>query len=259
MPSPSAPRSREVSLLPSLLTTGNLLCGFAAVVAAAHGQVTTAVAWVFLGMAFDILDGQVARWIGIATDFGVEYDSLADVITFGLAPAFLTVMAALQGFGRWGWVSGFLFVVGAALRLARFNVRANGSVHGAHFEGLPSPAAAGALASWVLLGEASGWPGPFPWVTLLLPPVLALLMVSTLPYRHFKQGRRSVRRLSWLVAGFAALLAVAVAEPRWALPLLFGGYALSGPVAALARRLSRRATPRLGRPAGRPMDETTDE
>ncbi len=226
------PRNRELVLLPSLLTTGNLLCGFAAVVAAAHGQFAAAAGLVFLGMAFDILDGQVARWIGIATDFGVEYDSLADVVTFGLAPAFLWVLYALEPFGRWGWVSGFLFVVGAALRLARFNVRANGSDHGGYFQGLPTPAAAGTLAGLVLLLGPLPLPGLARGLLLLLPPLLAVLMVSNLPYRHLKRVDRRVPRLSWLIAGFAGLLALAVAEPRWVLPVLFGGYALSGPLVA---------------------------
>ncbi len=242
-PAPDGPRNRELVLLPSVLTTGNLMCGFAAIVATAHGHFVVAAALVFLGMAFDILDGQVARWIGIATDFGVEYDSLADVVTFGVAPAFLWASVALEPLGRWGWVSGFLFVVGAALRLARFNVRANGNETHGYFQGLPTPAAAGTLASLVLfLGPV---PAPFlaRLVLLFLPPTLAVLMVSTLPYRHFKHGRRGVRGLSWWIAGFAGLLALAVAAPRWVLPVLFGGYTLSGPLVALRRAWSHGANP----------------
>ncbi|NPA31019.1 MAG: CDP-diacylglycerol--serine O-phosphatidyltransferase [Chloroflexi bacterium] len=239
----SEPRPLEGALLPTLLTTGNLLCGFAAVVAAAHNRFGTAAALIFLGMAFDILDGQVARWIGIATDFGIEYDSLADVITFGLAPALLTVQYALDHFGRWGWVSGFLFVVGAALRLARFNIRAT-RASDTHFQGLPTPAAAGTLAALVLLfGPNQAPPEAGRVLLLLLPPGLAMLMVSTLPYRHVKHGRRGVGLLTWLIVGFAALLALIVAAPRWVLPLLFGGYALSGPVAALRRAWLRRRRP----------------
>jgi len=236
--SPKAKRpTREILLLPSLLTTGNLLCGFAAVVAAAHGKSLWAAGLIFLGMAFDILDGQIARYIGIATQFGVEYDSLADVVTFGLAPAFLMVEHALKPFGRWGWVSGFLFVVGAALRLARFNVRFEDEPKTPYFQGLPTPAAAGTLAGLVMLLNAHPISPGLGLGLLALPPALALLMVSSLPYRHFKQGRRSVRRVSWLIVGFAALLALAVAEPRWVLPVIFGGYTLSGPLDAVRSAL----------------------
>ncbi len=233
-----SPAGKEVALLPSLLTTGNLLCGFGSLVLAAQGQAAAAAALIFLGMAFDILDGQVARRIGIATAFGVEYDSLADVITFGLAPAFGLVTTALAALGRWGWVSGFLFTVGAALRLARFNVRSTAEPHGLYFQGLPTPAAAGTVAGLMLL-----LPSQPPWfiqiLLLGLLPLLALLMISNLPYRHFKQGRRTPRRLSWLLVGFAALLALAVAAPRWVLPVLFGGYTLSGPLVYLRRRRTR--------------------
>ena len=237
-PKPSD-RPREVALLPSLLTTGNLLCGYGAIVFAAQGQFVAAAALVFLGMAFDILDGQVARWMGIATAFGIEYDSLADVVTFGLAPSFTLVRFALEPLARWGWVSGFLFVVGAALRLARFNVR-TGDDSKTYFRGLPTPAAAGTVTSLVLFltGYPLTWAGRLALAGLM--PTLAVLMVSDLPYRHFKQRPRAVRRVSWLIAGFAALLALAVAAPRWVLPGLFGGYALLGPVTALMQRVRPR-------------------
>ncbi len=236
---------REMLMLPHLLTTGNLMCGFAALVSAAQGAYGRAAGLILLGILFDSLDGQVARWVGIATDFGVEYDSLADVVTFGIAPAFLWVTFLLPAFGRWGWVSGFLFAVGAALRLARFNVQSGEVNHGHAFRGLPTPGAAGTLAGWTLLVQEVAQPPLWiPWAALALPPLLALLMVSTLPYRHFKRPSLGVYRTSWLIVGFATLLALVVAAPHWALPLMFSGYALSGPLAALWQRRQGPAHPK---------------
>ncbi len=230
--------SSVASMLPSLLTTGNLLCGFSSLVLAAQGRYEPAAVLILWGIVFDSLDGQVARWLGIATDFGVEYDSLADVVTFGVAPALLWTQLVLAPLGRLGWVSGFVFVVGAAVRLARFNIQTNEGQPMPYFQGLPSPGAAGSVAGISLLTASH--------VTLLqtghraaalaLLPLLGVLMVSTLPYIHFKQQRLNPRRLSWILLGAASLLAVIVAEPRWALPLLFSGYVLSGPLLWLRLR-----------------------
>ena len=230
-----APR-RPPAMLPSLMTTGNLLCGFSALVMASQGAYRPAAALIFLGMVFDSLDGQIARWLGIATDFGIEYDSLADVITFGVAPAFLWGRLVLTPWGRAGWLSGFLFVVGAALRLARFNLQSNnGSQPTGHFLGLPSPGAAGALAGLSLFAAktpllATVW---IRWSALLLPPLLAALMISTIPYRHFKHLPHDTFRTSWFIGGFAAFVALILAAPQWTLAVTFGGYALSGPLGLL--------------------------
>ncbi len=226
---------RPSSVLPSVLTTGNLLCGLLAVIMAAQERYAFAASLVFLGLVFDALDGQMARWLGIATDFGIEYDSLADVITFGLAPAFLWIQVMLTPWAHGGWLSGFLFVVGAALRLARFNIQSNESKPTGFFQGLPSPGAAGTLAGLTLLVTHIGVPQA-PWVSwaaLLLPPALALLMISTIPYRHLKHVPRDAMRISWFIGGFAAFLALILIAPHWTLALAFGGYALSGPLGLL--------------------------
>ncbi len=228
------------TMLPSLLTTGNLLCGFSSLVLSAQGRFEAAALLILLGIVFDSLDGQVARWLGIATDFGVEYDSLADVITFGVAPALLWTRLVLLPLGRLGWVSGFLFVVGAAVRLARFNIQANEGQPMPYFQGLPSPGAAGTVAGISLLtaSHVTALQIGHRTTALALLPLLGVLMVSTIPYAHFKQQRLNPRRLSWILLGAAGLLAVIVAEPRWALPLLFSGYVLSGPLLWLRLRFT---------------------
>ena len=188
---------------------------------------------------FDSLDGQVARLIGIATPFGVEYDSLADMVTFGVAPAFLWVSILLEPMGRLGWASGFIFVVGAAVRLARFNIQSEETLRQGYFQGLPSPGAAGTLASWSWVLPALSSTAPWVrWVALLLPPLLAALMVSVLPYRHFKQPPSDLQRSRRIVA-VATVLALAVAAPEWVLPLLFGVYVVSAPLLVLWRRWRR--------------------
>ncbi|HEY58837.1 MAG TPA: CDP-diacylglycerol--serine O-phosphatidyltransferase [Anaerolineae bacterium] len=226
---------RPSTVLPSLLTTGNLLCGFLSLILASQGAYRPAAALIFLGLLFDSLDGQMARWLGIATDFGIEYDSLADVITFGVAPAFLWGQLVLAPWGRAGWLSGFLFVVGAALRLARFNIQSNSSQPTDHFQGLPSPSAAGTLAGLSLLTTKTPLPSTvwIHWGALLLPPALAALMISTLPYRHFKHLPRDSFRISWFVGGFAAFVTLILVAPHWTLAITFGGYALSGPIGLL--------------------------
>lgn len=245
--SPAPAPLRPAAILPSLMTTGNLLCGFLSLVMASQEAYLPAAALIFLGLLFDTLDGQIARWLGIATDFGIEYDSLADVITFGVAPAFLWGRLVLTPWGRAGWLSGFLFVVGAALRLARFNIQSNtGNQPTGYFLGLPAPGAAGTLAGLSLLAAKVSLPATVwtRWITILLPPALAALMISTIPYRHFKHLPRDAFHLSWFVGGFAAFVALILIAPQWTLAVTFGGYALSGPLGLLL-------------PKRRPTDEET--
>jgi len=136
-------RRKSVFLLPSLLTTGNLFCGFFAMLLTADGRYTEATLAIFVAMIMDMLDGRVARLMKATSQFGVEYDSLADVISFGVAPAFLLYSFALRDLGRPAWFAAFLFVICGALRLARFNV-ITGSTDKRYFIGLPIPAGAAA-------------------------------------------------------------------------------------------------------------------
>ena len=135
---------RGVSLLPSLFTIANLFCGWSCVVYAMRGELETAAPFVGLAMVLDMLDGRIARMTGTSSEFGVQLDSLADIISFGMAPAVLAYAWGLQPLGRLGWAAGFLFVTGAALRLARFNIQKNTDKR--YFVGLASPAAAAIVA-----------------------------------------------------------------------------------------------------------------
>src|SRR3954449_1428631 len=129
---------RGVSLLPSLLTMGNMFCGYACVVYAMRGEYETAAPFIGFAVVLDMLDGRIARMTGTTSAFGVEFDSLADVISFGVAPAILSFAWGLSPLGRLGWAAGFLFVAAAAVRLARFNIQA-GSQDKRYFVGMPSP------------------------------------------------------------------------------------------------------------------------
>jgi CDP-diacylglycerol--serine O-phosphatidyltransferase len=143
-------RRRGIYLLPSLLTTGNLFCGFYAIIRAAESRYTEAAVAIFVAMVMDMLDGKVARLTKTTTQFGVEFDSLADVVSFGVAPAFMVYMFALARLGRVAWLGAFLFVACGALRLARFNVY-SGVSDRRYFVVLPIPAAAGIVAAVMLL------------------------------------------------------------------------------------------------------------
>ena len=159
---------RSVYLLPGMVTVGNLFCGYACIVYAMRADFATAAVFVGVATVLDVLDGRIARFAGAASEFGGQFDSLADVISFGVAPAVLVFTWGLEPLGRLGWAVGFLYVTATALRLARFNVQP-GSVDKRYFIGMPSPAAAGVLASTVF-----AWPGGF---NVTPAPFVALAMV----------------------------------------------------------------------------------
>src|SRR5882757_11247471 len=140
---------RGVYLLPSLLTMGNMFCGYACVVYATRGEFETAAPFIGVAIVLDMLDGRIARMTGTASEFGVQFDSLADIITFGIAPAILSFSWGLAPLGRLGWAAGFLFVAAAAMRLARFNIQAASGGDKRYFVGMPSPAAAAIPAATV--------------------------------------------------------------------------------------------------------------
>lgn len=230
-------RKRGIFLLPSLLTTGNLACGFLAIVLTLDGRHDHAALAVFVAIFFDILDGKVARLTKTTTQFGVEFDSLADMVSFCVAPAFLLHAWALSLLGRAAWVAAFLFVICGALRLARFNVH-SGVGDRRFFVGLPTPAAAGLGASMVLLlGETE----LARWELLAITSatyLMALLMVSTFRYWSFKEVDFAKRHpVSVLLVAVLAALIVAT-YPQGFLFALFAIYVLSGP----ARRLAVRKT-----------------
>src|SRR3982751_3967793 len=186
---------RGVYLLPSLLTMGNMFCGYACVVYAMRGEFETAAPFIGFAVVLDVLDGRIARMTGSDSEFGVEFDSLAGVISFGIAPAILSFTWGLQPLGRLGWLAGFLFLTAAAMRLARFNIQAAAGGDKRYFAGLPSPAAAGIPAATVFAYPygLTDYRAALPVLAMVLVP--AVLMVSTIRFRSFKtidlQSRRS--------------------------------------------------------------------
>ncbi len=219
---------RGIFLLPSLLTTGNLFCGFLAIVLSAQYRFVEAAVAVFVGMILDLLDGKVARLTKTTTQFGVEFDSLADVVSFCVAPAFMLYALALRQFGRVAWLGAFLFVICGALRLARFNVY-QGVTDRRYFVGLPTPAAAGIVASTALLLEGTEigrWQAAAISVGTV---VVALLMVSTFRYYSFKEVDFARRRPAQVLVLVVLGVLIVATHPQWFLFILFSLYLLSGP------------------------------
>lgn len=225
-------RGQGIFLLPSLLTTGNLVCGFLALVLTMDARYVEAALAILVAMIMDALDGRVARLMKATSQFGVEYDSLADVVSFGVAPAFLLYAFALSSLGRPAWFAAFLFVICGALRLARFNVY-TGVTDRRFFTGLPIPAAAGVAASAVILLHGDELTRAEMVALAVLTYAVALLMVSTFRYWSFKEvdfaRRRPVQTLIVLVlAGM-----IVATHHEIFLFLVFVGYAASGPVRRL--------------------------
>ncbi len=216
-------------ILPNLLTTGNLFFGFYSIIASIKGRYEVA-AWVlFLAMFMDILDGRVARITNTTSDFGLNYDSLADLVSFGVAPALLTYRWALEPFGRVGWLVAFLFVACGALRLARFNVMV-GKDDGGGFLGFPIPAASGLMASYYLFAtdKLSFLPQRMLAIlAALLMVAAALLMVSRFRYIAFKGGLSRKGSFALVLASVLFVFVVA-SDPRLFAFLLFFLYFLSG-------------------------------
>jgi len=237
---------RGVYWLPNLLTTGALFAGFYAIVAAIDLKFERAGAAIFIAMIFDMLDGRVARWTHTESDFGKEYDSLSDMVSFGLAPAIVTYqwgVARIAEYGplwrRLGWLVCFFYAASAALRLARFNSRASQDKH--YFEGLPSPSAAAIVAALIWLASDQinvGLPGLI--LAFLVTAFAGGLMISRFAFNSFKQVNPGARvRFTHIV--FVPLTFVAIfLYPSISLLVLFGGYALSAPTVWAYRKLRRR-------------------
>jgi len=244
---------RGASILPSLFTTGNLFLGFWAVVRTLHGQYAEAAPLIFWAIVLDVLDGRIARLTGTTSEFGAELDSLADVVSFGVAPAVLAYAWGFSSLPRVGWLVAFLFVVCGALRLARFNVQKT-VVDGRYFIGLPIPAAAAPLAALVNVSPAPVDDRLHAVLWLSLTIVLSFLMVSTFRYWSFKKFDLKSRRSYVNVVGIALLLIVLMMHPEWVLLALATLFWLSGPVAYLWGLLFRRRPdpPRVMAPSEAP-------
>jgi CDP-diacylglycerol--serine O-phosphatidyltransferase len=235
---------RGVYLLPSLFTLANMFCGYCCIVFTMRGEFSAAAPLIGVAVILDMLDGRIARLTGSTSEFGLQFDSLADVISFGVAPALLAFEWGLSPFHKLGWAAGFIFVSAAAIRLARFNIQSTAPGDRGYFVGMPSPAAAGVIAATVF-----AYPyGLEDWYAALALPVVvvpALLMVSTVRYRSFKtldlKSRRSYRNLIPIVLFFAAV----TTQPQITLVTIAYTYLLSAFVGLAWTKLRRRdaATP----------------
>ena len=249
-------RRKGIYVLPNLFTLAALFGGFYGIVMAMNGRFDLATTGIFVAMVLDSLDGRVARMTGTQSAFGEQMDSLADMVSFGAAPALLAYEWALRPLGRWGWIAAFVYCACAALRLARFNVN-TAVVDKRYFQGLPSPAAAALVAGFIWLTSAmlvshrevpifravisllSSDPigrADLGWITFAVTLFAGLTMVTNLPYYSFKDfgGRRSVPFVVLVL--IALLFAVISIEPATMLFILFVGYGLSGYVLYAWRR-----------------------
>jgi CDP-diacylglycerol--serine O-phosphatidyltransferase len=231
IPLSGAPVHRGVYLLPNLITTAGLFCGFYSIIESFRADFQTAAIAILIANIFDVLDGRIARLTKTTSRFGIEYDSMSDLIAFGVAPGILVYRWALEPWGTWGWLAASLYVTCGALRLARFNMQYD-NVEKRHFIGLPIPAAAELIASIVLVYCYFGGVGQTHehFLVLLLTYALAGLMVSNIKYFSFKEVELHRRHPFWVLIAVIVVLKLVIAEPQL---MLFGGflvYASSGPI-----------------------------
>ena len=223
-----------IYVLPNLVTTCNLFAGFFAIIQALKGNFLWSAYAIVIAAIFDTLDGRLARLTRSTSKFGAEYDSICDVVSFGVAPALLLFQWALEPFGRVGWVACFLFVACGALRLARFNVQV-GVVEKSYFQGLPIPMAAGIVASAVLAFSDLQWDANGSRLLLFMTIILAFVMVSTFRYRSFKDLDLKERMpFQYLILGVGVIVVVAL-HPEVMLFVLFMTYAVLGAVFGVFR------------------------
>lgn len=241
-----AKRHRGIYLLPNLFTTAALFAGFYAIVAAMGDRFEAAAVAVFIAMVLDGLDGRVARMTNTQSEFGAEYDSLSDMVSFGLAPALVMYEWSLHSMGKIGWLAAFIYTAGAALRLARFNTNI-GTVDKRFFQGLPSPSAAAVVVGLVWVGHVYEVAGTsLGWLTAFATAIIGALMVSNVRYYSFKELdlKGKVPFVAILVVILVFVL-VSLDPPQ----VLFGTfvlYALSGPVTTVWLLLRRRRQVKAG-------------
>ena len=239
---------RGVYLLPNLLTTAGLFCGIFSIAQTVEGAYGRAALALIAAQAFDVLDGRVARLTNTTSRFGQEYDSLCDLVSFGVAPALLVYSWALTPLGAWGWLAPGLFVCCAALRLARFNTMV-GHTDSNYFMGLPVPAAAGMLATIVMIYRFVGRAGlpDKDIVVLVATYALAVLMVSSVPYVTGKQFRLHKRQPLWALLAGILMLNFAIASYQIVLFAIGITYVSSGPSLWIYRAIrSWREPPQSG-------------
>ena len=219
---------RKIYIVPNLVTSANMFCGFYSMIASIQGEFTTAAWAIIAASVFDTLDGRIARLAKATSEFGVQYDSLSDLVSFGAAPAILLFQWALRPFDRLGWLAAFLFLACGALRLARFNVFSGIAPKG-YFQGLPIPMAAGMVATFNIFYSTTGWPaesGVFSYriLVLVLTFALASLMVSTIRFPSFKElNWRSRGSFGYLAVAILSMILIAV-KPEITLFIVLSGY-----------------------------------
>ncbi|MDH3353936.1 MAG: CDP-diacylglycerol--serine O-phosphatidyltransferase [Chromatiales bacterium] len=233
-------RRRGIYLLPNLFTTAGLFAGFYAIVAAMDNRFEAAAIAIFIAMVLDGLDGRVARMTNTQSEFGAEYDSLADMVSFGMAPALVMFQWTLQGMGKIGWLAAFIYVAAAALRLARFNTQV-AVADKRYFQGLASPAAAAIIAGAVWVGDSYQLSGVIlGWGAAVLTVFAGVLMVSNIRYYSFKtldlKGKVPFVAMLIMVLIFV-LISIDPPQVLWGIFLL---YALSGPVLTIVLLIRHR-------------------
>ena len=236
-------RRRGIYLLPNLFTTAALFAGFYAIVQAMNLRFEAAAVAIFVAMVLDGLDGRVARLTRTQSEFGAQYDSLSDMVSFGAAPALVVYEWALKDMGKIGWIAAFIYCAGAALRLARFNTNID-IVDKRFFQGMPSPAAAALVAGMVWVGIDNGFSGEqLRWFACGLTMFAGLTMVSNVPYYSGKEInlRRSVPFI--VILGVMLAFALVSIDPALVLFMLFVSYAGSGYVMLLSRRPRGKSKP----------------
>lgn len=232
---PNRRRRRGIYLLPNLLTTGALFGGFYAILSAMNGKFEAAAIAIFVAMLFDGLDGRVARMTNTESDFGVQYDSLSDMVSFGVAPAVVAYSWMLFTLGKVGWAAAFIYASCAALRLARFNTQV-GVADSRYFVGLASPSAAGLVAAMVWTGYQAEASQALAVVALVVTSAAGLLMVASLRYHSLKAVDLKGRVPFVVICAVVVIVAIILIDPPRALLLLAVIYTLSGPLAFVWRK-----------------------
>ena len=222
---------KGIYVLPNLLTTASLFAGFYSIIASVQEKFYIAAVAILVSVVFDSLDGRVARMTNSTSKFGAEYDSLSDLIAFGMAPALMAYIWAMSFYGKLGWMAGFLFVLCGALRLARYNIQI-GLIESRVFNGLPIPAAAGVIATTVIFLDDLGidygtFHSPFIMVLVI---ALSVLMVSNVKYYSGKDMKLFSRMRFVVFLLLVGILLIIIYKPEVMFFVIFVGYAVSGPI-----------------------------
>ncbi len=242
-------RRRGIYLLPNLFTTGALFAGFYSIVASINEQFEAAAIAIFVAMVLDGMDGRIARMTNTQSDFGMQYDSLSDMVSFGLAPALVMYQWALFGMGKLGWLAAFVYTASAALRLSRFNTQAT-SQDKRFFQGLPSPSAAAVLAGMIWCGTVYDLISETSSLVFCLPVTVfvGILMVSNVRYHSFKEFDLKGRVPFMAVLVIVPIFVLIAIEPPIVLFLLATIYAISGPILTLVTLRKHREARKVTEP-----------